>query len=91
MKKKQAKSAMWGRLILAVCALLLCAGIAFAAAPKISHDLQQGNSSEQVDVIVQYKQVPTAGHHQKVISRGGKLRSELGQFQARLIRCRPPR
>jgi serine protease AprX len=32
-------------------------------------------------VIVQFRQVPTARHHQKVLDRGGKLRRELGRFR----------
>ncbi len=89
-KPARCKSAMWGRAIprkakwkkralLAVCAaILLSAGMAFADSAKISNDLGGKNGADQVDVIVQFNQAPTARYHQKVLSRGGKLHRELG-------------
>jgi len=50
------------------------------ASHKISKDLV-GKASGQVDVIVQFKQAPTAYHHEKVLSRGGKIKRELGRFK----------
>ena len=61
-----------------VSALILSASLAFAGSPKISKDLEGKNASSQVNVIVQFRQAPTARHHQKVLNRGGKLRQELG-------------
>ena len=78
MGRKQCHSAMWGRIFLAVSAVILSASLAFAGSPKVSKDLEGRNPSERVNVIVQFKQAPTARHHQKVFNRGGKLRQELG-------------
>ncbi len=61
-----------------MCAAILSAGTAFADSAKISKDLGGKNGADQVDVIVQFNQAPTARYHQKVLSRGGKLRRELG-------------
>ena len=74
-------SAMWGRAFMTICALLLSASLAFAGTPKMSKDLQGAKTSGQVDVIVQYTHVPTAFHHQKVLSKGGKIKRELGRFK----------
>jgi len=79
MKSKQTWSAMRGT-ILTMCALTLSASLAFAGSNKISKD-QTGKTSGQVDVIVQFKQAPTAYHHEKVLSRGGKIKRELGRFK----------
>ena len=51
------------------------------ASRKISKDLQCNNGSQQVDVIVQYNQVPTAEHHRRVIGRGGKLKAQYSKFK----------
>jgi serine protease AprX len=69
---------MWGRTLLAACTVLLGANLAFAGSPKMAKDLEGKNAFDQVDVIVQFKQAPTALHHQKVLSRGGTLRHKLG-------------
>jgi serine protease AprX len=81
LKLKQAKSVVWGRTFLTACMLMLTTNLAFAGQAKISKDLEAKLASGQVDVIVQYSQVPTSAHHQKVISRGGTLKRELGQFK----------
>jgi serine protease AprX len=78
MRRKQSDSANWGSKLLTVCTLILSASLAFAGSTKMSKDLAGKKSSEQVDVIVQFRQAPTAKHHQKVLNRGGKLRQELG-------------
>lgn len=46
--------------------------------PKIARDLDQVNSAGTVDVIVQFRQAPTDGHHKKVTIRGGRLKTALG-------------
>ena len=81
MKSKKSKSVMWGRGVLAVLALFLSATLAMASSPKISKDLQGKNSADTVKVIVQFDRAPTAAYHQKVISRGGALKRELGRFR----------
>jgi serine protease AprX len=83
MKLKVTNSAMWGKKILAGCALLLEVSFAFGAQTgKISKDLEGKNTANPIDVIVQYKQTPTAVQHQKVLSRGGQLKRELGLIKA---------
>ena len=86
MKSKRIRSAMWGSIILTTFAYFLSVGVAFSAPAKISKDLQGRNASDQVDVIVQFNQVPTAHHHQRVFRRGGTLKRELGQFHGAAYR-----
>jgi serine protease AprX len=82
MKPQQTKSAVWGRIILTMCALILCASLqAFAGQHKMSKDLEGKKASDQVDVIVQFTQVPTARHHHKVLDKGGKINRQLGRFR----------
>ena len=82
MTYKQCRSAAWGRKFLMLCAVMLSTSLAFAGSPKMSKDLEGKNASDQVDVIVQFKQAPTARHHQKVLSRGGTLNRKLGLVKA---------
>ena len=58
--------------------LLTLGLLAFAGSPKIAKDLDSIDSEALVDVIVQFRQVPTEAHHNKVINRGGQLKTELG-------------
>jgi serine protease AprX len=81
MIRERTKSAVWGRTCLILCAAILSASLAFAGAPKISKDLAGKYASGKVDVIVQFNQIATAEHHQKVLSRGGAIKRELGAFK----------
>ncbi|MGA2674154.1 MAG: S8 family peptidase [Terracidiphilus sp.] len=81
MNCKTRKSAMWGRTIATLCALIVSASLAFAGSPKLSKDLVGKQALDRVDVIVQFNQVPTARHHEKVLSRGGAIKRELGRFK----------
>ena len=81
MKRNQYNGAAWLRTLI-VCAVALMASLAFAGSPKLSKDLEGKKASDQVDVIVQYTQAPTARHHQKVLSRGGTLKQELSVVKA---------
>lgn len=54
------------------------ASIVNAQSHKMSKDLTARNASDRVDVIVQFKQELTPRQHQKVLSRGGSLKRELG-------------
>src|SRR5713226_4886097 len=54
MKRKSLRSAMWGRSILTLCALVVCAGMAFAGPRKLSRDLEGHIATDQVDIIVQF-------------------------------------
>ena len=82
MNSKQCRSAFWGRGFLMVGVLILSASLAFARSPKMAKDLEGKRPSDQVDVIVQFAQAPTAKQHQKVFDRGGKLRRELGLIKS---------
>ncbi len=58
--------------------LLLSVGLAVAGSPKVARDLQNKKPGERVDVIVQFKDAPTAKQHDKVKSRRGTMKAELG-------------
>lgn len=81
MRRSKTRSAMWGRWVLTMCALLLTASFAFAGRTKIAPDLQSAKPGSQVNVIVQFAKPVGPAMHEKVFRRGGKLRREL-----RLIR-----
>jgi serine protease AprX len=80
MMSAQAESFLWGRKLLIVLALILSASLAFAGPRKMSKELES-QTFGNVDVIVQYNEVPTARHHEKVLSRGGKIKQDLGEFK----------
>jgi serine protease AprX len=81
MRRSKTRSAMWGRWVVTMCALLLTASFAFAGRRKIAPDLQNAKPGSRVNVIVQFNKPISSAMHEKVIRRGGKLRREL-----RLIR-----
>jgi serine protease AprX len=83
MKADQIRINRWGATLLALCATVFSAGMAFAGPQKISGDLQAKTTAnaEMVDVIVRFTTVPTAAHHEKILSRGGTIKRELGQFK----------
>lgn len=89
MTLKQRKSAMWGRKVLIVSALILTASLAYAGSRKISRELDGAKASGQVDVIVQFTQTPSARHHQKIARRGGSLKRELGHFRGAAYHMSP--
>jgi serine protease AprX len=59
--------------------LLVASSLLFGDPPreKLAPELREPVASGNVDVIVQFDQVPTDAHHQKVISRGGQLKNKL--------------
>jgi serine protease AprX len=72
----------WGTKFLSLAGLLLlAASLAFAGPqkhnPKMSDELGRVDQNSTVDVIIQYNQVPTEAHHQKVRNKGGALQREL--------------
>src|SRR5436309_15228297 len=77
------KTTTWGtRLALLALITLLAAGLCLADGKKhkVSQDLEalkSGPSGSTVDVIIQYNQVPTDAHHQKVQNKGGVLKTKL--------------
>ena len=63
--------------LLRLAVLALSASLAFAKYPKLASDLERQDPTSDVDVIIQFKQAPTARHHAKVLSRGGQLKAKL--------------
>ncbi len=49
---------------------------------KLSADLEGADLSKNVDVIVQWKETPGEAQHEKVLLRGGKMRSTLQSIKA---------
>jgi len=86
LKPRTGKSAEWGRNFLAVSAILLASVLGLgqnlhSRADKMAPEITQAanySGSDNVRVIVQYKQTPTTLHHQQVADRGGRLYQELG-------------
>lgn len=75
-------AAMWGtRLALLLLLVLLAAGLSFADGKrhKLSKDLEgfEDSHGATVDVIIQFKKVPTAAQHAKVQGKGGVLKKNL--------------
>ena len=70
------------RNLLRIAVLLLTASVAFARNPKLGRDLDGINPNSNVNVIIQYKHVPTDGDHQKVRGQGGSLKRRYGR-----VRC----
>ena len=58
-------------------ALLIGGAAAFGGHPKIAKDLERVDPASNVDVIIQYKQAPTAAHHQKVHAKGGQHKRDV--------------
>src|SRR6266446_5544763 len=82
------KTTTWGACFaLLALVTLLAAGTSLADSkkPKFSDDLKAARSSKHgatVDVIIQFNQTPTDAHHQKVKSKGGKLKTKLDLIKA---------
>src|SRR5947209_2228261 len=55
---------------------LLVASAAFAGSSKLSPELQSP-AADNLDVIVQYRQIPGDAQHQKVKAKGGVLNAKL--------------
>ena len=78
----------WGRrLALLALVTLLTAGLSLADRKgyKLSKDLDAlkgGKAGATVDVIIQFKQKPTAAHHQKVRNKGGALKTKFDFIKA---------
>src|SRR6267154_4722267 len=81
------KTTTWGRrLAFLTLITLLAAGVSLADGKKhkLSKDLDAlkgGHNGATVDVIIQFNQVPTAAHHQKVESKGGVLKTNLDSIK----------
>jgi serine protease AprX len=56
---------------------LWTANLGHAASDKLAPELQNLRSEDSVDVIVQYRQVPTEAHHRRILERGGELKHTL--------------
>jgi len=75
-------SATWGGRLLGLCAVLLTSTLIFGQGQKLSPDLQRREGSDHLNVIIQFRQAPTAAHHQIVARQGGVLQRELGVVKA---------
>ena len=62
--------------------ILLTGTMAWAGSEKLSSELKTKNSGPDLDVIVQYKSVPTDTQHQSVGKRGGKLLDKMDLIKA---------
>ena len=77
------KTTTWGRRLALVSLItLLAAGLSFADGKKnkLSKDLEAlkgGHNGATVDVIIQFNEIPTPAHHQKVRNKGGVLKTKL--------------
>jgi serine protease AprX len=56
---------------------------------KVSPELQSPSSDSSIDVIVQFNQVPTDKHYDKVRARGGNLKGALGLIKGALFSLPP--
>jgi len=81
MQRKQSRSALWGKLFLTLCAVILISIPTIAVSQKISKEFEEKQGAGKVDVIVQFDQAPTARHHEKILNRGGRINRDLGEFK----------
>ena len=72
--------------VLAFNLFMLGIGTAFARHPKVAPDLEDKPSCATVDIIVQFTRVPGVATRQRVSSRGGILRRDLGGSRAGVYR-----
>jgi serine protease AprX len=82
MKRSQCHRAAWGNKALMLCAIVLTASLAFAGSRKLSRELENVQPGSTIDVIVQYKQVPTEAHYQRMKGRGGLEKARLHSIKA---------
>lgn len=69
------------KLLIYLTTVLLLELTAFAG-HKLAKDLENLDPKSTVQVIIQYKQSPTSGHHRKIEEKGGKLRTDLSLIKA---------
>jgi len=81
MNRNQCQSEAWGKRFLMLCAMILCASLAFGQSSKLSKDLQNLPSGSSANVIVQYKQVPGQIQFDRVSANGGSLKRQLAKFK----------
>jgi len=62
--------------------LVLSFSAAYSAEPKLDSDCRVSLQNQDVDVIVQFKNVPSDGQHQRVLAHGGKLKHSLDIIRA---------
>jgi serine protease AprX len=67
---------------LSILSVFISATLAFAAHPKISHDMDNLDPGSTAEVIVQFTQSPAAAQHKKVTDRGGAYRATLAVARA---------
>ncbi len=65
-----------------LCGMTIFPGLMQGQSGKLSKDLQHISASGNVDVIVQYRTMPTDAHYARVSNRGGALRQDLRTLKA---------
>ena len=83
-KKNRNKAGVtaWGKKLFILAALLvfaMCLPLAGhqTHSSKMAEELVRAEHGSMVDVIIQYKHMPTEAHHQNVRNKGGELKREL--------------
>src|SRR5499427_7588448 len=66
--------------------LFLLASLGWAKDPKLAPELKGRQSANSVDVIVQYKTVPTQRHRDKVAAHGGLVKQHLENVRGLLVK-----
>ena len=80
MTYQERKSATWGKVVIRSCALLLTATAALgqSTTPKLSSELQSfQQSTELVNIVVQYDKIPTTSYHRHVMHYGGSQTQQI--------------
>src|SRR5450755_2208145 len=70
------------RLTILIFVALTTASLGQAASHKLSPELQGISSDASVDVIVKYRQAPTAAQHSRITARGGEFKLSLDIIRA---------
>src|SRR5450755_4181637 len=63
-------------------AALSVAGLSSGASHKLAAELQRVDPDAAVEIIVRYRQAPTAAHHSRITARGGELKQNLDIIRA---------
>src|SRR5208337_3275491 len=71
--------AVWGKV---VACLILLPALALGQSRRMSKDLEKLPAAQTVNVIVQYRVVPTQSHFDRVQARGGVLQRDLRGMKA---------
>ena len=81
MRRKENKSAAWGKRILGSFALVLISSLAVGQSSKLSSDLQKQSSNSATNVIVQYYNAPGTRDSNAAAAVGATNGKKLGHFK----------